>query len=201
MRQLSLANNKLDSSCLCRVALLHDRLQTLDLPFTKIDTAALTQYASVPWQRLRFLILVGNMLTEDAIASLISAEIPNLTSFDLENSKLNAAAARCVAKGNWPKLTPKLQNNKIDGTAMASLARGQWPKLGHLSLSGNTISVLGLELLMAAQWPNMNGLTLDRSNVTVATWALLNLPLPAPNRKRGCGFFSASRVLSDIAVD
>lgn len=125
---------------------------------------------------------MSNKLTADAIASLVSADIPKLKRLNLACNHLGTAAARHISKSTWLDLCSlSLQNNAFDNAAMAFLARGNWPHLMELRVFGNEVCVLGLELLMAGQWPCLRHLVLDGTLVTAASWTLLDLSGPLPD--------------------
>ena len=200
LSRLSLTHMKLDSSRTHSIAMLHNRLQHLDLAFTGLDAAALSQLTALPWPQLQRLTLEGNRLTADTIASLVSAEIPNLVHINLATNQMHAAAARYLGSSNWLKLgSLDLADNHLDDNAMAFLAEGNWQKLRSLTLRGNDMSVLGLELLMAGQWPQLICLSLDTRLAISATWALLNLSSEA-DYNVGYGRFTAPRVLRVVST-
>lgn len=85
---------------------------------------------------------------------------------------------------------------------MALLAQGNWQTLGMLTLEGNNMSVLGLELLMTGQWPQLDSMTLDIKLATTATWALLHLSPEALCRVEKCtGCSVAPRLVSITLQD
>ena len=144
---------------------------------------------------------MGNKLTADAIASLVSADIPDLLDLDLSHNNLTVAAARVLSDSTWHKLRKlRLNDNAFDHTAMAFVAKGSWPDLRSLSLEGNEDCELGLELLMLGQWPQLNSLTLDSKYVTAAFRGLFNISTPIPSFREGCHFI-ASQDLSSHFVD
>ena len=201
LASLNLVRMKLNTACVHGIALLHDQLRELDLSYTDIGAAALSQIASSPWPHLQRLGLAGNRLQANAIASLVAAHMPTLTSLRLQRNKLDAAAARHLATGAWLKLSALiLDNNYLDNAAMGLLAHGSWPSLQTLLLEGNNIGAQGLQALMAGQWPMLSCLTLD-AHVSAASGALLNLACCAPP----CGLlphnFRTSRGVAGVGDD
>lgn len=116
---------KLDSST-CSLALLHNRLNNINLAFVDMDAAALSQLTALPRPQLQVLGLMGNRLTADAMASLISADIPNL---NLVQNKLNTGAAGHLSKSIWRKLyIVYLQHNAFDDTRNGILCQRKLAK-------------------------------------------------------------------------
>ena len=87
LSQLSLAKVKLDTSCSHSIATLHRSLQALNLAFTDMDAAALSQLTALPWPQLQSLEVKGNRLTADGVASLVLAEMPNLRHLNLADNQ------------------------------------------------------------------------------------------------------------------
>lgn len=137
LSKLSLARIKLDSPCSQSIVLLHDQLQGLNLAFTHVDTAGMSQLASQAWPRLLVLVPKRNRLTADAVASLALAAIPNLEDLNLAHNNLSTNAARHLSRSAWIKLCHlSLHDNMFDDTAMAFLAKGHWPNLRCVTLYG-----------------------------------------------------------------
>lgn len=151
LTSLSLAHVHLDIACASSLVPMHSHVRTLDLSFTSLDTAVLSELFSVSWPQLECLILEGNGLQADAIAALVLVSLPSLEILDLSANRLDAAAARHLATGAWPELRQlTLVDNCLDNAAMVLLAKAQWPALYSMTLDNNDISDLGLE-------KNLNG--------------------------------------------
>ena len=218
LSSLSLSRIKISSGSARSILLMHRCLKSLDLSYTKIDVAGLSELFAKPWSQLHTLELEGNSLQADVIATLLSVSLicqslsvnyrfilflvalPKLKVLRLSGNRLDADAARLVARGKWPQLQHlALNRNNLDTAAMAFLAKGKWPALSILDLDSNDIGTLGLELLMAGQWPQLCHLTLGFSSVTEANWSLLNhAPTSMTGSKNKLVNFTASRRLTSL---
>ena len=99
-----------------------------------------------------------------------------LESLDLSQNKLNLAAAKQLAKGNWPLLSYlTLHDNYLDDAAMFHLSHGHWPHLHALRLEQNKISATGIQLLVQAEWHWLCRLSFDIRAVSSETWKVLQL--------------------------
>ena len=161
LAELRRAHVKLDSAGTRSLTLLHDCLHRLSLAFSGMDEAAMTQLFSAPWPQLQHLAVIGNTMTADTVAQLVSVPMPKLIMLRLEN-KLTAAAIRHLAQGKWPKLKGlALCSNPLHGTAIEYLLKGSWPKLSRLWLEGTHTGNLIFELLPASQWRQLKAITTD----------------------------------------
>ena len=195
LEELSLAGINLDKRHICSILPLHNQLHSLNLAYTGVDAAALSQIASSTWPCLQWLSLNGNRLTANAMASLaLAGQMPELYELKLSDNHLDAGALQYVVKGSWCKLRYlHLDNNQFNDAAMAYLAIGHWPDLCCLTLYGNDISVQGVQLLTAGQWPWLQGLILDSNAICIDMVSLLNLVWGAEHDymyigRPGCSF-------------
>ena len=198
LSRLNLSQIKISSVSARSILLMHKRLESLNLGYTNIDVAGLSELFAKPWPQLHCMHLEGNSLQADAIATLLSESLPRLTSLNFSDNRLDVDAARLLATGKWPQLRYLILNhNNLDTAAMAFIAKGKWPALFSLNLHDNDTGVLGLEPLMAGQWPQLQYLTLDCGSVTEANWKLLNLAPPTmPSSMDRFGNFPVSRHLT-----
>ena len=201
LSRLSLSKIKISSGSARSILLMHGCLESLNLSYTNIDAAGLSELFAKPWPQLQYLRLEGNSLQADAIATLVSVSLPRLTVLRLSQNRLDVNAARLLATGEWQLQHLTLNQNNLDTAAMAFLATGKWPALFSLDLHDNNIGVLGLEPLMAGQWPQLQRLTLNFGSVTEANWRLLNLAPSTMPSSMGRNKFASVSFSRHLTVD
>ena len=102
--------------------------------------------------------------------------LPRLRVLQLCGNKLNAAAAKQLAKGSWPELDClSLNDNYLDDAAMLHLSQGHWPALSWLCLQENNITAVGVNFLTNGDWDRLTDLYLDTRAVSADTWQALSL--------------------------
>lgn len=144
---------------------------------------------------MQALDLNTNRLSADAAASLVAAQMPQLTGLDLDGNQLSSAAVVHLVKGVWPCLCAlRLCNNLLDNASMLYLATGNWPCLLSLMLNGNRFSSVGIMLVTAGKWPLLSTLTMDENAVSAASHAILSLDHFEPDWSSGENAINALRL-------
>ena len=217
---LSLKRIQLDVACLQQIAQM-SKLTSLCLHHNSLDKDAASCLFSASWPSMNSLTLSSNGLGADTLRHLVKAlmlsrnglgantfryQVLNfsqrLTTLNLAGNRLDTAAMRELAKGDWCSLERLiLSDNDLSDTAMAPLAEGLWPSLAILRLEGNNLTALGLKALTAGKWPWLQRLVLDCRAVSIATWTTFSLaPEELPHCTHVPVWIEAQRDLAALPV-
>ena len=152
------------------------QLSQLDLRWTGISAALVSEFAHTYSSRISILDLTGNELGSAAVAALVTASLPHLVALYLCGNNLDAAAAQWLSRGSWPRLQDlDLDDNLLDNAAMCHVVNAQWVCLKWLCLCLNSIDSDGFGVLVHEDWPCLESLQLDVGLGDETTWCLLDL--------------------------
>ena len=107
----------------------------LDICWTGLKTTSISLLAQ---NRRSFvaLSLTGNCLGAEAMAALVTADMPELEFLDLAENDLHAVATEVLSAGYWPMLSGLcLTDNMLDDAAMQHLTLAGWPSLSRLGIA------------------------------------------------------------------
>lgn len=143
------------------------RLERLSLRLNNtLDADAIMALLKQPWPALKHLDLYGTNLTQENLADLEQAKLPNLISLNLGKNKLKAAN---LSKLNLPKLKAlNLDQSELQDQHLQQLTHGaSLPSLTQLTLWANAISDEGLTLLLNSPlFSQLEELNLGKNKLT-----------------------------------